>query len=83
MSKQLYRPVAADVASHDRSTSVPHDASGPRPISQLESASARNAREQLIRITAYHQYELRHYEPGHDVEDWLAAETQVGPPSAT
>jgi hypothetical protein len=83
MSKQLYRPVGADGASNDPSTPEPHHASASRPISQLESPSAREAREQLIRIAAYHRYEVRRCEPGHDVEDWLAAEAQVGPPSAT
>lgn len=27
---------------------------------------------------AYHRAELRHFEPGHDVEDWLAAESDLG-----
>jgi hypothetical protein len=27
---------------------------------------------------AYHRAELRHFEPGHDLEDWLAAESDLG-----
>jgi hypothetical protein len=82
MSKHSYRPVGADGASSDPAAPKPHRASGSHAISQLESSSAREAREQAIQIAAYHRYEVRHCEPGHDVEDWLAAEAQVGPPSA-
>jgi hypothetical protein len=86
MSKQLRRPVGANRASNDPSTPVPHHASGSSPISQRESPSASKAREQQIQqiqIAAYHRYEVRRCEPGHDVDDWLAAEAEVGPPSAT
>jgi len=33
--------------------------------------------EELIRIRAYHFYEKRGREPGHDLEDWLEAEAEV------
>ena len=34
-------------------------------------------REQLIRETAYFNAEGRGFEPGHELEDWLAAEHEV------
>ena len=80
-----YRPVGADGRSNDPSTPVPHHASGSRPISQPESPSIREAREQLGDRPAQpirHGYEVRRCEPGHDVDDWLAAEAEVGKPSA-
>jgi len=33
--------------------------------------------EELIRVRAYHFYENRGREPGHDLEDWLEAEAEV------
>ena len=83
MSKQLHRPVGADRARSDPSAPMPLRASGSLPISQPGPVSARQAREQQIQIAAYHRYEVRRCEPGHDVDDWLAAEAEVGPPSAT
>jgi Protein of unknown function (DUF2934) len=34
-------------------------------------------REQLIAEAAYHHAEARSFEPGHELEDWLAAEAEV------
>lgn len=34
-------------------------------------------RHELIEVAAYYLAEIRHFEPGHEAEDWLAAETQV------
>ena len=33
--------------------------------------------EEIIRLRAYHLFELRGYEHGHDLEDWLQAEAEV------
>lgn len=33
-------------------------------------------REAMIREAAYYQYEKRGYTPGHDLDDWLAAEAE-------
>jgi len=38
---------------------------------------AHPAREQLIAEAAYHHAEARGFEPGHELEDWLAAEAEV------
>jgi hypothetical protein len=34
-------------------------------------------RHELIAVTAYHLAERRNFEPGHETEDWLIAESQV------
>ena len=34
-------------------------------------------RHELIAVAAYHLAEGRDFEPGHETEDWLAAESQV------
>jgi Protein of unknown function (DUF2934) len=34
-------------------------------------------RHQAIARAAYYRAERRHFEPGHELEDWLAAERQV------
>jgi hypothetical protein len=31
----------------------------------------------MIELAAYLRAERRHFEPGHEVEDWLAAEAEV------
>ncbi len=33
--------------------------------------------EEYIRLRAYHFFEERGYEHGHDVEDWLRAEAEI------
>jgi len=35
-------------------------------------------RRGLIAVTAYYLAECRHFEPGHEEEDWLTAESQIG-----
>ena len=35
-------------------------------------------RDELIRQTAYSHFEARNHTHGHEVEDWLQAETKVG-----
>ena len=34
-------------------------------------------RRELIAVAAYHLAERRNFEPGHETEDWLLAESQV------
>lgn len=36
------------------------------------------SRDERIRRAAYARYEQRGREPGHEVEDWLGAEAEVG-----
>jgi hypothetical protein len=35
-------------------------------------------RRELIATAAYYMAEKRNFEPGHETEDWLAAEAQIG-----
>jgi hypothetical protein len=35
-------------------------------------------RRELIAVTAYYLAESRNFQPGHEDEDWLAAEVQIG-----
>ena len=35
-------------------------------------------RRELIAVAAYYLAESRNFQPGHEHEDWLAAEVQVG-----
>jgi hypothetical protein len=34
-------------------------------------------RRELIALAAYYLAERRNFEPGHETEDWLAAESQI------
>jgi Protein of unknown function (DUF2934) len=35
-------------------------------------------RRELIAVTAYYLAESRNFQPGHEEQDWLAAESQIG-----
>jgi hypothetical protein len=35
-------------------------------------------RRELIAVTAYYLAESRNFQPGHEDEDWMAAEVQIG-----
>jgi hypothetical protein len=35
-------------------------------------------RREFIAVAAFYLAERRHFEPGHEQDDWLAAETQIG-----
>jgi hypothetical protein len=36
-----------------------------------------HAREERIRVAAYFKAERRGFEPGHELDDWLAAEREI------
>ena len=42
------------------------------------SASLRAARQQRIREAAYFKAKRRGFAPGHELDDWLAAEAEIG-----
>ena len=46
------------------------------PTGKIEEGSL-ELTEELIRIRAYHFYEKRGREDGHDLEDWLRAEAEI------
>ncbi len=73
-----------------RQTSPPHDKRGrkaaveavTKPVALLASSLdvrpfSEDARRQLIAEAAYFRAAQRGFEPGGEVEDWLAAETEV------
>ena len=47
------------------------------PRQDVDSLTDEQRRE-LIAVTAYYLAERRNFEPGHEDEDWRAAESQVG-----
>jgi len=55
-------------------------ASDPSPFSRAVKAAP--SREQ-IEIAAYYRAEARGFAPGHETEDWLAAERELSGDSAT
>ncbi|KQP37129.1 hypothetical protein ASF44_15615 [Pseudorhodoferax sp. Leaf274] len=51
---------------------------GQQQQSASDSVSSDPSREQRIREAAYAAAERRGFAPGHEVEDWLDAEREVG-----
>ena len=52
--------------------------SGVKPKTESRQALNVEDRRNLIAVRAYCKAEARGFEPGHEMEDWLAAETEVG-----
>jgi hypothetical protein len=53
-------------------------ARGKKNVTPLEGASPMpEDRQERIALAAYYMAERRGFEPGHEIEDWLAAESQV------
>jgi hypothetical protein len=50
-----------------------NDAKGATASAAIDS----NSRHQMIEIAAYHRAELRGFQGGSELEDWLTAEAQV------
>lgn len=46
-------------------------------MAKVEAESRAQERHDLIATTAYFRAQHRGFEPGHELEDWLAAETEV------
>ncbi len=45
--------------------------------SEDQTSEAREARDAKVRETAYFRAQARGFEPGHELEDWIAAEHEV------
>jgi hypothetical protein len=43
-----------------------------------DNARHRGSRHERISLAAYHRARTRGFEPGHELEDWLAGEAEVG-----
>ncbi|MFA7350889.1 MAG: DUF2934 domain-containing protein [Methylotenera sp.] len=57
-------------------------AKNPIPVFGIQSETETNQKSSedrcaRIAVCAYHKAEVRDFEPGHEIEDWLAAETEV------
>jgi len=50
----------------------------PRVIPKGIEPPTDEQRRELIAVTAYYLAERRNFQPGHEDEDWLAAEAQIG-----
>lgn len=67
--RRARRPVAkAATAATKRRTPVPKAA---------EPAPPEANRQAMVRMAAYFRAQQRGFAPGHDLEDWLAAEAEV------
>ena len=44
---------------------------------RVEPPTTHDLRHELIAVTAYYLAQGRNFEPGHEEEDWLAAEAQI------
>ena len=56
---------------------VPTQAEARAAALEQDEAASRQNRDARIREAAYARYQQRGSEPGHEEEDWLAAERQV------
>jgi Protein of unknown function (DUF2934) len=73
-------PKPTEAAPVKRPLSAPSPAKPPLSTPLNSPARARvtpDARRSLIAQNAYHRAERRGFEPGHEDEDWLAAEVEV------
>ena len=64
----------ASVTRARRSAHSPTSA-GEKPSAAVEIN--REERWRMIAVAAYHKAEKRNFAPGHEVDDWLAAEREV------
>jgi len=86
MSKRTLHVIGQRTGSEAKST--PLKSSLPLAVPSREPAAARARRDgatalstqerhQLVAQSAYYRAERRGFEPGHELEDWLAAEQDV------
>jgi hypothetical protein len=47
------------------------------PLRFVEPTAAAKSRVEMIAELAYFRAQGRSFEPGHDIEDWLAAEAEI------
>jgi Protein of unknown function (DUF2934) len=73
------RPNRSRVNSHSQNEAQPEiDSTALVKVTrQFVEPLTGDRRHELIAVAAYHLAEGRNFEPGHETEDWLAAESQV------
>lgn len=62
---------------HAQAGSTPQRAARETPGAADAASTAAERRRAMTALAAYVRAEQRHFEPGHDVEDWLAAESAL------
>jgi hypothetical protein len=82
-SRQAFKPPVA-VAREERDRPTPDVLVNKSVVMEKKSVSTLDGaapmpqdRQERIALAAYYMAERRGFEPGHEIEDWLAAETQV------
>jgi len=74
---QSARSSKSKTNSHSHNSyEIPPEIASTSPIKVLEPVTDEQHRE-LVAVAAYYLAERRNFEPGHEAEDWLAAELQV------
>jgi|KBSSwiStaDraftv2_1062776.scaffolds.fasta_scaffold5350494_1 hypothetical protein len=48
-----------------------------KPRAAAQSEAPRSDVSQLIAVAAYYRAQQRGFEPGHELDDWIAAEAEV------
>jgi hypothetical protein len=73
------RPNKSRANSHSHNTEAQPeiDSTALRVTRQVVEPATDEQRHERIAVAAYHLAEGRNFEPGHETEDWLAAESQV------
>jgi hypothetical protein len=83
MAKQssALRQRSRERTAQSTTASKPSLASSPSPANTLVSRKFEmvppTLRHELVSVAAYFRAEARGFAPGHDVEDWLAAEQDI------
>lgn len=83
--KSLGRPAATNLAASNSQPLIADVSVGAnagvepytRTADRLMAFDPASSREALIATAAYYRAEQRGFAPGHEVEDWLAAEQQI------
>jgi Protein of unknown function (DUF2934) len=65
------------VMSTRMSGSEDNKRTGSMPTAKIHNGFSADQIHEMIRLRAYHFYEERGSEDGHDVEDWVRAEAEV------
>ena len=58
-------------------TLKPDNSKSPRPANNARAEASAEELRQLIAEAAYYRAKQRGFEPGHELEDWVQAESEV------
>jgi hypothetical protein len=73
-------PAAPELASRTTSSAASEEDSSPQPNSIVSHSAAfiePEQRQAMIAEAAYYRAERRGFEPGHEIDDWCAAEGEI------